>query len=77
MMKRESTVKVYGIPGTYETNIGGVGFGYKIAGIVYKSGADRFYYAIDVDRFIPDGGKKYMDAVKSLSGYKTQEVAKW
>jgi len=69
MMKRESIVKLYGMPGTYKTNTGGMGFGYKIAGLVYKSGGNGWYYKIDIDEFILDGGKKYRATVQGLCGY--------
>ena len=65
MIYPTETVMNCGTKGTYSTEAGGVGLGYKMAdGSVVKSGGNGLYYPVDgLAGFWPDGGAAYMAAV--------------
>ena len=45
---------------------GGLGLGYLVDGYIYESCGNGFYVVVDVKVFTRDGGKMYVDKIKSL-----------
>jgi hypothetical protein len=65
---KASEVEQAGTKGTYTTEHGGVGLGYRMMGEVVSSGGNGFFYPVDGLRsFAADGGAGYMARVRRLA----------
>lgn len=68
-MYKGSEATAIGTKGTYTTNLGGTGLGYRMPnGDVVRSGGNGFYYPVDgLESFTADGGRGYMGKVAAIA----------